>query len=93
MRKDGKSAIVVPDEGPPLDRDGTPRWPPGWGPGRTVETEQDIFELLGCLTGRPTSATPLEDFWLGASKYLEPREGSRPVVVTFPQTNPQAQPP
>lgn len=47
MRKDGKSAIVVPDEGPPLDRDGTPRWPPGWGPVRTVETEQDIFELLG----------------------------------------------
>ena len=47
MRKDGNSAIVVPDEGPPLDRDGTPRWPPGWESGRTVETEQDIFELLG----------------------------------------------
>ena len=52
MRRVGNTAIVVPDEGPPLDRDGTPRWPPGWGPGRMVETEADIFELLG-LPYRP----------------------------------------
>ncbi|BDA49904.1 probable DNA polymerase lambda at C-terminar half [Coccomyxa sp. Obi] len=52
MRRDGSRAIIVPDEGPPLDRDRVPRWPPGWGPGRTVETEADIFELLG-LPYRP----------------------------------------
>lgn len=45
-KMDGES-IMVPDEAPPLDRDGREHWPPGWRPGRQVETEADLFELLG----------------------------------------------
>ena len=39
----------VPDEVPPCrDKEGRDDWwPPGWGPGRRVESEADIFELLG----------------------------------------------
>lgn len=38
----------VPDEVPPsCDKEGTDWWPPGWGAGREVKSEDDIFELLG----------------------------------------------
>ena len=38
---------MVPDEAPPRHAGGKPHWPPGWAPGRRVEHERDIFELLG----------------------------------------------
>ena len=46
MRKEAGRAYIIPDERPPFDRTGKPRWPPGWGPERRVQTESDIFELL-----------------------------------------------
>jgi hypothetical protein len=41
--------LLVPDESPPSrDKLGCEDWwPEGWGPGRRVERERDIFELLG----------------------------------------------
>ncbi|KAI3428493.1 hypothetical protein D9Q98_007318 [Chlorella vulgaris] len=38
--------FIVPDERPPTDKDGKEQWPSGWHPGRRVESERDIFELL-----------------------------------------------
>ena len=46
MQKQGNESFVVPDERSPLDKAGQERWPPGWGPGRRVECERDVFELL-----------------------------------------------
>ena len=46
MRKEGSRAYLVPDERPPLDREGQPRWPPGWSAERRVQSEADIMELL-----------------------------------------------
>lgn len=44
-QKDGV-AWVVPDEGPPTDRNGQQRWPQGWDENRRVMQESDIFELM-----------------------------------------------
>jgi DNA polymerase/3'-5' exonuclease PolX len=44
--KDGR-VWVVPDEGPPLNRERKAEWPPGWDASRRVKHESDIFELLG----------------------------------------------
>ncbi|KAK9792746.1 hypothetical protein WJX73_004619 [Symbiochloris irregularis] len=46
------SGKLVPYESPPLNVHKEPWWPPGWDPGtlahpRAVQTESDIFELLG----------------------------------------------
>jgi hypothetical protein len=38
--------FIVPDERSPTDKNGKEQWPPGWHPGRRVESERDIFELL-----------------------------------------------
>ncbi len=47
LRKvDGRSRLV-PDEAAPTDRSGRERWPPGWHAGRRVQSQQDVFELLG----------------------------------------------
>ena len=46
MRKVEGKAKLVPDEAPPLLPDGTEGWPAGWGPGRRIATQEDIFELL-----------------------------------------------
>ena len=43
---DGRS-LIVPDKAAPTDRSGRERWPAGWGPGQRVETQQDVFQLLG----------------------------------------------
>jgi DNA polymerase/3'-5' exonuclease PolX len=40
-------AFLVPQERPPKLRSGESGWPPGWSAERKVETEEDIFELLG----------------------------------------------
>ncbi|KAL4428436.1 hypothetical protein ABPG75_002525 [Micractinium tetrahymenae] len=53
LRKVGSESLIVPDEAPPLDRAGQERWPPGWGPGRRVETEADLFELLAIPYRQP----------------------------------------
>ena len=45
--KDQGQAWLVPSERPPRGRDGELAWPPGWHLGRTVATQDDIFELLG----------------------------------------------
>lgn len=47
MRKSGGDVCLVPDEKSPLSHGGQERWPPGWGPGRRVEAEGDVFDLLG----------------------------------------------
>ena len=47
MRKEQGKAVLVPDEAPPLDRDGKPVYPPGWAATRPVRHERDIFELCG----------------------------------------------
>lgn len=47
MRRVDGRCRVVPDEAPPLDPEGRERWPLGWQLGRRVETQQDLFELLG----------------------------------------------
>ena len=47
LRKVGSQVYLVPGERPPLTREGQEWWPPGWGPGRAVETQRDVFELLG----------------------------------------------
>lgn len=47
MQKIGGQSFIIPDEHAPVDAAGEERWPPGWGPGRRVETERDVFELLG----------------------------------------------
>ena len=47
MRKIDGTSYIVPDERPPVDRSGQERWPPGWQPGRRVESERDVFELVG----------------------------------------------
>ncbi|CAK0786589.1 hypothetical protein CVIRNUC_009803 [Coccomyxa viridis] len=47
MRKEQGKAVLVPDEAPPLDRDGKPVYPPGWAGTRPVRHECDIFELCG----------------------------------------------
>ena len=39
--------MLVPDEAPPLDRNGKPGYPPGWSATRPVLHERDIFELCG----------------------------------------------
>lgn len=36
----------MPEESPPVDKSGKELWPPGWQPGRRVELEEDVFELL-----------------------------------------------
>lgn len=52
VRVEGREAFFVPQEKPPLNRAHQEYWPPGWHLGRPVETERDIFELLG-LPYRP----------------------------------------
>ena len=47
MRKEQVKAVLVPDEAPPLDRDGKPVYPLGWAATRPVRHERDIFELCG----------------------------------------------
>lgn len=47
LRKVGGDSLVVPEQAPPVDTAGQERWPLGWRPGRHVETEADLFELLG----------------------------------------------
>ena len=44
---EGEKVWLVPDEGPPLDRNKQPSWPAGWSQQRPVKREEDIFELLG----------------------------------------------
>jgi hypothetical protein len=46
MQKMEGESFIVPDERPPIDATGEERWAPGWGPGRRVKTERDVFELL-----------------------------------------------
>lgn len=38
---------MVPEEGPPLNGDGDPEWPPGWSDDRKLQHESDVFELMG----------------------------------------------
>ena len=45
VREGGKCR--VPDESAPLDASQQPFWPPGWNSQRSVDSEEDIFELLG----------------------------------------------
>lgn len=45
-KKDGR-VWVVPEEGPPLNREKKPEWPPGWDQHRPVKHESDVLELLG----------------------------------------------
>ena len=51
--KDGK-AWLVPDEGPPINREGEASWVPSWSQEREVTQEQDIFELLQVPYRRPS---------------------------------------
>ena len=49
---------VVPEEGPPIDQQGQPKWPLGWpedgrGGRRKVTTEMDIFDLLSVPRRQP----------------------------------------
>ena len=53
MRKEGQQSCVVPQEGPPFDRNGTPWWPSGWDENRAVKDEGDIMELLGVPRREP----------------------------------------
>ncbi len=55
MRREGQQSCVVPQEGPPYDRNGKAWWPPGWGGdgGRVVKDEGDIMELLGVPRREP----------------------------------------
>lgn len=53
MRKEGQQSVVVPQEGCPNDKDGTPSWPPGWDEKREVKDEGDIMELLGVPRREP----------------------------------------
>lgn len=50
--KEGGESWEVPRELAPRGRDKVPHWPPGWGPGRMVHSEEDVFELMG-LPYRP----------------------------------------
>jgi len=47
--------LQVPEEVPPCrDKQGlVDWWPEGWGPGRRVEREADVFELLGLPARAP----------------------------------------
>lgn len=45
---------TVPAEARPLDRNKQPRWPPGWHRQRRVESERDIFELVGLPYREPS---------------------------------------
>lgn len=47
LRKVEGRSLLVPDEAAPTDRSGSERWPPGWHPGRRVQSQRDVFELLG----------------------------------------------
>ena len=47
MHKVGGESKIVPDETQPQNRHKQPWWPPGWGAQRRVQSERDIFELLG----------------------------------------------
>ncbi|PRW44242.1 DNA polymerase lambda [Chlorella sorokiniana] len=47
LRKVDGSSLLVPDEAAPTDCSGRERWPPGWYPGRRVESQADVFALLG----------------------------------------------
>lgn len=48
MVKDRSEAYLVPSEGPPQNRDRQPGWPSDeWNLKRAVQTEEDLFELLG----------------------------------------------
>lgn len=40
------NGLRVAKDSPPLKAPKQPWWPPGWGPGRRVAEENDIFELL-----------------------------------------------
>lgn len=46
MRVVDGAAKLIPDQVPPLLKDGSEGWPPGWGTGRRVRSQRDIFELL-----------------------------------------------
>lgn len=50
----GDTVWLVPDEGPPLNRNKERSWPAGWNQQRRVSGERDIFELLG-VPYRPPS--------------------------------------
>ena len=50
MREVGGQILMVPDEAPPGNREKKDWWPPGWGPGRRIESQRDLFELLGVRT-------------------------------------------
>lgn len=56
LRRMGTNAKLVPDEAPPARRtkEGEEVWPEGWGPGRRVTSERDIFELLGVPYREPS---------------------------------------
>jgi hypothetical protein len=48
-------ALLVPDEAPPLDRNGNEAWPPGWEDReKVVKTEEDLYGLLGLPCWPPT---------------------------------------
>ena len=42
---------IVPEEGPPIDQQGQPKWPLGWPEG--VTTEMDILNLLSIPRRQP----------------------------------------
>lgn len=47
VREAAGQVVLVPDEAPPLNRQGKEWWPPGWGPGRRAQSQRDVFELVG----------------------------------------------
>ncbi|GAB4823868.1 hypothetical protein N2152v2_010914 [Parachlorella kessleri] len=46
MRKVGNESFIIPDEKPPLNREGQEWWPAGWSRERKIDRQQDLFELL-----------------------------------------------
>ena len=46
MRKVGNESFLIPDEKPPLNREGQEWWPAGWSRERRIDRQQDLFELL-----------------------------------------------
>eukprot|EP00891_Asterochloris_glomerata_P008834 jgi/Astpho2/8834/fgenesh1_pg.00129_%23_25_t len=57
VRKDGRSTVAVPEDGPPNDRSLSPQWPAGWlqqhEQGSCVTSEADILSLLGVPYRQP----------------------------------------
>eukprot|EP00891_Asterochloris_glomerata_P008481 jgi/Astpho2/8481/Aster-x1522 len=48
---------IVPEEGPPIDQQGQPKWPLGWPEG--VTTEMDILDLLSIPRRQPRERSAL----------------------------------